>query len=89
MCRGIPVHGRIPFQLGNSVCCCPCVAVVSDPFLLLLLFPIAVDMEGHVEDVPEGVQDEEEEPGMQVVLNEDKKYYPSADEVKCGESVCF
>lgn len=45
-------------------------------------------MEGHVEDVPEGVQDEEEEPGMQVVLNEDKKYYPSADEVKCGESVC-
>lgn len=34
-----------------------------------------VDMDGMVEDVVE-----EEEPGMQVVLHEDKKYYPSAEE---------
>ncbi|KAG1674860.1 hypothetical protein FOA52_015250 [Chlamydomonas sp. UWO 241] len=42
-----------------------------------------VDMDGTVEDVGE---EDEEEPGMQVVLNEDKKYYPSADEVY-GEGV--
>lgn len=35
------------------------------------------DVDGMVEDVAE----EEEEPGMQVVLHEDKKYYPTAEEV--------
>lgn len=34
-------------------------------------------MDGTVEDV-----EEEEEPGMQVTLHEDKKYYPSAEEVR-------
>eukprot|EP00955_Chlamydomonas_euryale_P031973 335153-Chlamydomonas_euryale.AAC.1 len=43
-------------------------------------------MDGTMEDGDEGDEDEEAEPGMQVVLHEDKKYYPSADEVY-GESV--
>mmetsp|Transcript_18570 Transcript_18570/g.39863 ORF Transcript_18570/g.39863 Transcript_18570/m.39863 type:complete len:988 (-) Transcript_18570:519-3482(-) len=41
-----------------------------------------VDEDGTMEDV----QDEEEAPGMQVVLHEDKKYYPTAEEVY-GEDV--